>query len=115
MAPDGSIAFDDFASAAVDGDDFYPKRDDASVIVQTALAMGNERAAAAALAGLGKERLADVIPLVQPAALRRGVTKGEKKLGKTLKELRHLWPRPPRSRTSRRSRSSASTGRTSAS
>jgi uncharacterized membrane protein YbhN (UPF0104 family)/membrane-associated phospholipid phosphatase len=88
VAPDGSIAFDDFASAAVDGDDFYAKRDDAAVIVQTALAMGNERATAAALAGLGKERLADVIPLVQPAALPHGIGEGEKKLGKTLKELR---------------------------
>lgn len=88
VAPDGAVAFDDFASASVDGDDFYRKRDDASVIVQTALSLGTERATALALAGLGKERLADVIPLVQPAALPRGIGEGEKKLGKTLKDLR---------------------------
>jgi len=88
VADDGSVAFDDFASASVDGDDFFLKRDDASVIVQTALAIGNERATAGALAGLGKERLADVIPFVQPAALPRGVAKSQKKLGKTLKDLR---------------------------
>ena len=88
VAPDGSVAFDDFASASVDGDDFYTKRDSASVIVQNALTVGNDRATAAALAGLGKERLADVIPLVQPAALPAGIAKGQKKLGKSLKELR---------------------------
>lgn len=88
VADDGSVGFDDFASASVDGDDFYLKRDDASVIVQTALAIGNERATAGALAGLGKERLADVIPFVQPAALPHGIAKGQKKLAKSLKELR---------------------------
>jgi uncharacterized membrane protein YbhN (UPF0104 family) len=88
VGPDGSVAFDDFASASADGDDFYRKRDHASLIVQSALRIGNERAAALALAALGKERLAEVIPLVQPAALPRGIGKGEKKLGKTLKELR---------------------------
>ena len=88
VAPDGSVAFDDFASASVDGDDFYTKRDRASVIVQSALAAGAERATAAALAALGKERLADVIPLVQPAALPAGIAKGQKKLAKSLKDLR---------------------------
>jgi uncharacterized membrane protein YbhN (UPF0104 family)/membrane-associated phospholipid phosphatase len=88
VGSDGSVAFDDFASASVDGDDFYTKRDSASVIVQSALAVGTERATAAALAGLGKERLAEVIPLVQPAALPAGIAKGQKKLAKSLKDLR---------------------------
>jgi uncharacterized membrane protein YbhN (UPF0104 family)/tRNA A-37 threonylcarbamoyl transferase component Bud32 len=88
VSPDGSVAFDDFASADVSGDSYYSKRDDASVIVQSALAAGNERATAAALTALGKERLADVIPFVQPAALPRQIVKGEKHLAKALKALR---------------------------
>ncbi len=85
---DGAVSFDDFAAADVSGDDYYSKRDDASVIVQTALAVGNERAVASALAALGKARLADVIPFVQPAALPRQLLKSEKHLAKTLKALR---------------------------
>ena len=45
--------------------------DRAQVLVATALAVGPERAASAALAALGPDALAQVLPLLQPAAVER--------------------------------------------
>ena len=69
LAPDGDVAFDDFSASEVSGAEYYANRDDAAIVVQTALLVGNDRAVAAATRALGKERLAEIIPLVQPAAL----------------------------------------------
>ena len=88
LAPDGDVAFDDFSASEVSGAEYYANRDDAAIVVQTALLVGNERAVAAASRALGKERLAEIIPLVQPAALPREVGRGTKHLGKVLKALR---------------------------
>ena len=76
------------AATTVTGDRYWLDRDNAAVLVETALIVGNERAVAAALAALGKDRLAELIPLVQPAALPKGVGQGVKHLSKTLKGLR---------------------------
>src|SRR5262249_42105519 len=48
----------------------------------------NDRAISAAVGTLGKDRVGEVIPVVQEAALSPGTTKGVKHLGKTLKTLR---------------------------
>ena len=85
----GTIAFDDFSARPPSPSDrYWLDRDNAAVLVETALTVGNDRAVAAALAALGKDRLAELIPLVQPAALPKGVGQGVKHLGKTLKALR---------------------------
>ena len=53
VRPDGTAAFGDFGGAEVAADDADIAADRAQVLVATALAAGVERAAAAALAGLG--------------------------------------------------------------
>ena len=60
----------------------------AAVLVDTAQLVGNDRAIAAAVKALGKDRVGEVIPFVQPAALPAGTVDGTKHLGKILKELR---------------------------
>ncbi|HXY91542.1 MAG TPA: phosphatase PAP2 family protein, partial [Acidimicrobiia bacterium] len=89
LVTDGQVAFEDFSSADAMGQQAWIDRDVAAVLVATAIRVGNERAIAAAVGALGKERVGSVIPLVQPAALPAGTTKGTKHLGKLLKELRN--------------------------
>jgi uncharacterized membrane protein YbhN (UPF0104 family)/membrane-associated phospholipid phosphatase len=88
VADDGSIALDDFTSADASGEQYWFDRDDAAFIVLSAQLVGDERAIAAAVKGLGAERAAAVIPLVQPAALPKELTRGVKHQGKALKTLR---------------------------
>ena len=83
-----NIALDDFTSADVSGEQYWLKRDVAAVLVDTAQLVGNDRAIAAAVKALGKDRVGEVIPFVQPAALPAGTVDGTKHLGKILKELR---------------------------
>jgi uncharacterized membrane protein YbhN (UPF0104 family) len=73
VRPDRTPAFGDFGGAAVaaDGDDIAADR--AQLLVATALAAGLERAVPAALAGLGNDALAQVLPLLQPAAFQRQI------------------------------------------
>jgi uncharacterized membrane protein YbhN (UPF0104 family) len=88
VVADGKVAFDDFSVADANADDYWINRDSAGLLAATALLVGNERAVAAATKALGKERVAQLIPFVQPAALPPGIAKGQKHLSKTLKELR---------------------------
>jgi len=85
---DGTVSFDDFSAADANADQYWINRDSAGLLAATALLVGNERAVQAATGVLGKERVAELIPFVQPAALPLGVTHGQKHLSKTLKELR---------------------------
>ena len=71
VRPDGTPAFGDFGGAGVAADDADIAADRAQVLVATALAVGPERAASAALAALGTDALAQVLPLLQPAAVER--------------------------------------------
>jgi glycosyltransferase 2 family protein len=82
------VGLDDFSNASANADQYWIDRDSASLLVSTALLVGNDRAVACAVKALGKERVAELIPFVQPAALSPGVAKGEKHLSKRLKELR---------------------------
>ncbi len=83
-----NIALDDFTSADASGVEYWRNRDVAAVLVDTAQLVGNDRAIAAAVKALGKDRVGEVIPFVQPAALPAGTVDGTKHLGKILKELR---------------------------
>ena len=71
VRPDGLPAFGDFGGAAVAAaaDDIAADR--AGVLVATALAVGPQRAASAALAALETDALQQVLPLLQPAAVER--------------------------------------------
>jgi uncharacterized membrane protein YbhN (UPF0104 family)/tRNA A-37 threonylcarbamoyl transferase component Bud32 len=71
VRPDGTPAFGDFAGASVAADDADIAADRAQVLVATALGVGLERAASAALAALGTDALQQVLPLLQPAAVER--------------------------------------------
>jgi hypothetical protein len=88
VGDDGTVAFADLDSAGVTADDYWRNCDVAALLTMTAPVVGNDRAVAAAVAAVGPERLAAAIPLVQPAALPKAIGRGEKHLGKTLKQLR---------------------------
>jgi glycosyltransferase 2 family protein len=82
------VGFDDFSASDATGDQYRYDRDDAAMLVLTAQLVGDERAVDAAVHALGPDRVAEVIPVVQPAALPAGLTKGVKHQGKALKALR---------------------------
>ena len=71
VRPDGTPAFGDFGGSEVAADDADTATDRAQALVATALAAGPERAASAALAGLGSDGLQQVLPLLQPAVAER--------------------------------------------
>jgi uncharacterized membrane protein YbhN (UPF0104 family) len=85
---DGTVAFDDFSAADASGEEYWRNRDDASLLVLTSQLVGDDRAIAAMVATVGNERAGKVIPVVQPAALPSGLTRGRKHQGKELKALR---------------------------
>ena len=85
---DGTVAFDDFSSADSTGEQYWMHRDDAALLVLSSQLVGDERAVASIVTALGKERAAEVIPVVQPAVLPSALTHGVKHHGKTLKSLR---------------------------
>ena len=87
-AANAKVGFTDLGTAQVTAESYWRDRDDAAVLVQTALIVGNDRAIAAAIAALGKERIAEILPLVQPAALPKSTGVGIKHFGKALKALR---------------------------
>jgi len=88
LGSDSSIAFAGFTAADVGGVREWRDRDVVSVLVATAALVGNERAIAAAIAALGKERMAEVVPAVQPVVVPDGPVKHQKHFSKTIKELR---------------------------
>jgi len=88
LVADSQVTIADFSAADANADQYWINRDSAGLLAASALLVGNERAIAAATAELGKERVAQLIPFVQPAALPNGITRGHKHLGKTLKQLR---------------------------
>jgi uncharacterized membrane protein YbhN (UPF0104 family)/membrane-associated phospholipid phosphatase len=85
---DGTVGLEDFSSADATGEPQWQHRDDAAVLVDTALIVGNDRAIAATVKALDQDRITDLLPVVQPAALPADTGRGVKHLSKTLKELR---------------------------
>jgi uncharacterized membrane protein YbhN (UPF0104 family) len=71
VRPDGSPAIGDFAEATVTPTLNDLAVDRAQLLVTTALAVGEDRAIAAAIAVLGREAFGEVLPFLQPAVLDR--------------------------------------------
>ena len=71
VRPDGSPALGGFARAETGAPDTAMMGDRAQLLVTTALAVGPERAVAAAMDAIGAEDLTAVLPLLQPAVLNR--------------------------------------------
>ena len=88
VADDGAVSFFDLGAAYVGTEEYWLRRDTASLLVLSAHLVGDDRAVAAALAALGSEQLGAVVPYVQPATLPHALTRGQKHLGKTLKQMR---------------------------
>jgi glycosyltransferase 2 family protein len=88
VVDDGQVAFFDPGASYIGTQAYWLQRDVATLLVVSAQLVGDDRAIAAALAALGRERLGEVIPYVQPATLPPAATKGRKHLGKALKQMR---------------------------
>jgi uncharacterized membrane protein YbhN (UPF0104 family)/membrane-associated phospholipid phosphatase len=88
VAESGTVLLDDLSKADACDEQYWFNRDAAAVLVATSSIVGNERAITAAVEALGKDGATEIIPVVQPAALPNGITKGQKHFAKTLKELR---------------------------
>ena len=85
----GTAAFVDFAYASAVAPPDRCALDAVALLVTTAYDVGTERALAAAHRALGNERLADLLPMVEPAALgsaTRHDLEDVKKLSKQLRE-----------------------------
>ena len=88
LVADGAVAFDDLSAAGVRPESYWFDRDCVALLAATALAVGHERAIAAAVDTAGTERIGALIPVVQPAALPPEVGRDTKHLSKDLKALR---------------------------
>ena len=66
---DGSPALADFGASVVAAKDVELRSDQAELLVSTALLVGPERAVQAAASAIGPDGLANVLPLLQPAAI----------------------------------------------
>lgn len=64
-------AIEDFGSATATGGETGAKGDVAELLVSSARIVGNDRAIAAAISGLGPDAVMGALPLLQPAALSR--------------------------------------------
>ena len=87
LADDGPI-LDDLSAAEASPTPTTLAIDIAQMLVATAVAVGPQRATAAALAGIGPERLADALPLTQRSAMSSRLTGQAKQAGLDLKALR---------------------------
>jgi uncharacterized membrane protein YbhN (UPF0104 family)/membrane-associated phospholipid phosphatase len=88
LGDDGTIELATLGASEVTVDDYRRNRDVAALLVTTAALTDDDRAIAAAVSVLGKERLGAAIPLVQPAALPRGAGHDVRHFAKQLKALR---------------------------
>lgn len=105
----GRVALSDFAQATIAAQEREKRMDDARLLVASALAVGPDRAVAAALAATGAEGLSAILPYVQPAVLDGPMRKqlrdqpwGVKSLVRLASERLHATP-PDRERISRTS------------
>src|SRR5262249_7670665 len=80
--------FVDLGFAPIGNSAYWRNRDVATLLVVTSQLVGNDRAITAAVNVIGKQALGDAIPLIQPAALPRAVSRSVPHASKTLKALR---------------------------
>lgn len=85
---DGVAALADFDAASHTADESDLHTDRARLLVATAIAVGPDRALAAAVAAIGTEGLAEVLPYLQPAALGRSTRADVRAASWTLDDLR---------------------------
>lgn len=88
VVDDHSVALDDFTAVDTSANSFWRDRDSATLLMSTSFLVGNDRAIDAATTVLGKDRVGELIPMVQPASLPPGPERKTRHLGKQLKELR---------------------------
>ncbi|MGB5759246.1 MAG: lysylphosphatidylglycerol synthase transmembrane domain-containing protein [Acidimicrobiales bacterium] len=87
LTGDGPI-LDDLSEAEASPSPTTLAMDVAQMLVATAVAVGPQRATAAALAGIGRERLSDALPLTQRSALSSRLNAQAKQADLDLKALR---------------------------
>jgi len=85
---DGAVTFVGWRSASAAAPRNRLGTDVATLLFTTSLIVGNDRAVAAALAGLGQDDLAASVPFVQPPVVRRDLRKGLKGVKKSFDSLR---------------------------
>ncbi|MGZ8578383.1 MAG: lysylphosphatidylglycerol synthase transmembrane domain-containing protein [Actinomycetota bacterium] len=90
VRPDGSPALADLGKATIAATRIALMADRAQVLVTTALAVGHERAIAAAGASLGNDGLAAILPFLQPAVFDRVTLHAVKEEEWSLDDLRKL-------------------------
>jgi uncharacterized membrane protein YbhN (UPF0104 family)/tRNA A-37 threonylcarbamoyl transferase component Bud32 len=89
LRDDGSTALVDFGHASSGAPDERRRLDAVEFLVTSAALVGAERALAAATRGLGPDRLADVLPMLEPTALPAAARREVDKLKPLLAELQH--------------------------
>ena len=85
---ENAVVLVDFEAASVLADDDGRRRDRAQTLVATSVAVGDERALAAARRTVGDEVLLDVLPLLQAAVMGRGLQHDAKSAKLKLGQLR---------------------------
>jgi uncharacterized membrane protein YbhN (UPF0104 family)/tRNA A-37 threonylcarbamoyl transferase component Bud32 len=93
VRPDGTAALADFGAAVVAAGDTQLLADRAELLVSSALLLRPERAVAVALAAIGPRGLAEVLPLLQPAAIEPTLRRDVRDAGWSLTDLRELAAR----------------------
>ena len=88
VEPDGSIVLVGLRAASAAAPRTRLGADVATLLFATEQIVGEERAIAAALAGLGNEELAAAVPFLQPAVVPHEVRKGVKGVKKAFTQLR---------------------------
>jgi uncharacterized membrane protein YbhN (UPF0104 family) len=88
VRPDGSAVFIDLGAARVAATENELMTDRAQLLVLTALAVGSDRAAAAASGVIGDAGVADVLPFLQPAVFDLDTRKAIREEEWNLKDLR---------------------------
>jgi uncharacterized membrane protein YbhN (UPF0104 family) len=83
------VLLTDLSAARILADDDAKQADSAQMLVATAVAVGNDRAIAAARRTLGDDRLHDVLPLLQSAALPRVLQQDAKSAKVKIEGLRN--------------------------
>jgi len=86
---DGEVGLVDFAGATAAPTADHRLTDRAQLLVTTAAVAGTDRALAAAVAAIGEDGVTNLLPYLQPAALRGSLRQATKAAGVDLDELRN--------------------------